>query len=84
MKTLSVVKAALGGGAAILLTGLLAAPAAHASTGRTVPCKAPALIAAISAANSGGGARINLAPWCTYHLKLPTTRTPCSAPPGCP
>jgi hypothetical protein len=68
MKTLSAVKAALGGGAAILAAGLLAAPAAHASTGVTVPCKTPALIAAISAANSSGGARINLAPGCTYHL----------------
>jgi hypothetical protein len=58
MKTLSVVKAALGGGAAILLTGLLAAPAAQASSGGTVPCKASALIAAISS----GGARINLTP----------------------
>jgi hypothetical protein len=26
------------------------------------------LIAAINAANSSGGARINLAPFCTYHL----------------
>ena len=33
-----------------------------------MPCKASALIAAISAANSSGGARINLAPGCTYHL----------------
>ncbi len=69
MKTLPVVKAALGGGAAILFAGLLAAaPAAQASTGKTVPCKTPALIAAINAANGGGGATINLAPWCTYHL----------------
>ena len=84
MKTLSVVKAALGGGAAILLTGLLAAPAAHASTGRTVPCKAPALIAAISAANSGGGARINLAPWCTYHLKTANNTDPMLGATGLP
>ena len=69
MKTLSVVKAALGGGAALLLAGLLAAaPAAQASTGVRVPCKPAALIAAINAANSGGGATINLAPGCTYHL----------------
>jgi hypothetical protein len=62
-------KNGFGGGAAILLAGLLAAaPAAQASTGGTVPCKTPALIAAINAANSSGGARINLAPWCTYQL----------------
>ena len=62
-------KRALGGGAAILLAGLLAAaPAAQASTGRTVPCRTPALIAAINAANSRGGATINLAPGCTYNL----------------
>ena len=42
MKTLSIVKAALGGGAAILLGGLLAAAPAQASTGRTVPCKTQA------------------------------------------
>ena len=41
---------------------------AQASTGKTVPCKTQALIAAISAANSSGGAAINLAPGCTYHL----------------
>jgi hypothetical protein len=68
MKTLSIVKAALGGGAAILLGGLLVAAPAQASTGKTVPCQTKALIAAINAANSSGGARINLAPFCTYHL----------------
>ena len=69
MKTLSVVKVALGGSAAILLGGLLAAaPAAQAHTGTTVPCKTKALIAAINGANSSGGATINLAPFCTYHL----------------
>jgi hypothetical protein len=68
MKSISIVKAALGGGAAILLGGLLAAAPAQASTGKTVPCKTQALIAAIRAANSSGGARINLAPGCTYHL----------------
>src|ERR1700733_11524950 len=57
MKHISIAKAALGGGAAILLGGLLAAAPAQASTGGTVPCKTPALIAAI-----------NLAPRCTYHL----------------
>ena len=68
MKTISIVKAALGGGAAFLLGGLLAAAPAQASTGGTVPCKTHALIAAINAANSSGGAAINLAPRCTYHL----------------
>ena len=69
MKAFLIVRTALGGGAAILLAGLLAAaPAAQASTGRTVPCKTSALITAINAANSRGGATINLAPRCTYHL----------------
>ena len=84
MKTLSVVKAALGGGAAILLTGLLAAPAAQASTGGTVPCKASALIAAISAANSSGGATINLAPGCTYHLTAANNTDPMLGANGLP
>ena len=70
MKALSIAKTAVGGGAALLLAGFLAAaPAAQASAGKTVPCKTPALIAAIKAANSSGGASINLAPWCTYRLK---------------
>jgi hypothetical protein len=73
MKTLSIVKAALGGGAAILLTGLLAAPAAQAHTGGTVPCQTQALIAAINAANKSGGAEIKLAPWCTYRLTQATS-----------
>ena len=84
MKTLSVVKAALGGGAAILAAGLLAAPAAHASTGVTVPCKTPALIAAISTANSSGGARINLAPGCTYHLTAANNTDPMLGATGLP
>ena len=84
MRTLSVVKAALGGGAAILAAGLLAAPAAHASTGVTVPCKTPALIAAISTANSSGGARINLAPGCTYHLTAANNTDPMLGATGLP
>ncbi len=69
MKALLITKTAIGGGAAILIAGLVAAaPAAQASTGRTVPCKTPALIAAIKAANNSGGARIKLTPWCTYRL----------------
>jgi hypothetical protein len=84
MKTLSVVKAALGGGAAILLTGLLAAPAAQASTGTTVPCDTAKLIAAISAANSSGGGRINLAPGCTYHLTAANNTDPMLGATGLP
>jgi hypothetical protein len=77
MKTLSIVKACLGGGAAILLGGMLAAaPAAQASTGKAVPCKPAALIAAISAANSRGGGTINLAPGCTYRLTTVNNSNP--------
>src|SRR5271166_618172 len=71
MKALSIVKAALGSGAAILLAGLLAAaPAAQASAGVTVPCSSGSagLIAAISAANSTGGGTISLVSGCNYAL----------------
>jgi len=69
MRTQSIVKAGLGGGAALLLAGFLAAaPAAQASTRISVPCNSAALIAALNNANSGGGATIHLAPWCTYAL----------------
>ena len=85
MKTLPIVKAALGGGAAILLGGLLAAaPAARASTGGTVPCKSAALIAAIGAANSSGGATINLAPGCTYTLTTTNNSNPMLGATGLP
>jgi hypothetical protein len=79
MKTLSFVKAALGSGAAILLAGLLAAaPAAQASTAVSVRCNSQALIEAINAANSSGGATINLAPGCTYRLTTPYNSSPSS------
>src|SRR5262245_721536 len=69
MKTLSVVKAGLGGGAALLLAGFLAATPAQAATTGSVPCSPPgALAAAIAAANTAGGGTINLTPGCTYQL----------------
>jgi len=68
MKTMSVVKAGLGGGAALLLAGFLAAAPARASAGGTVSCDTGKLIAAINAANGSSGATINLAPFCTYQL----------------
>lgn len=77
MEVISVIKTAIGGGAACLLAGLLAAaPAAQADTGRTVPCDTNALIAAINAANSGGGATINLARRCTYQLTTASSPNP--------
>ena len=68
MKTLSIVKAGLGGGAALLLAGFLAAAPAQAAAGGSVPCSSAALIAAITAANAAGGGTINLAAGCTYAL----------------
>jgi hypothetical protein len=71
MKTLSVIKAGVGAGAALLLAGFVAAPAAHADGGNTVPCSSAALIAAITAANTAGGGAISLAPRCHYALTKP-------------
>jgi hypothetical protein len=68
MKTISIVKTALGGGAATLLGGLLAATPAQAAAAGSVPCSPTALIAAITAANTAGGGTINLAPGCAYQL----------------
>ena len=68
MRTVSIVKMGLGGGAAILLAGFLAAAPAQASAGASVPCSSAALIAAVTAANTGGGGAINLAPRCRYAL----------------
>ena len=85
MKTVSIVRAALGSGAAILLGGLLTvAPAAQASTGTAVPCNSKALIAAIKIANSSGGATINLAPWCTYSLTTANNTVPMLGATGLP
>ncbi len=68
MKTLTIVKAGLGGGAALLLAGFLAAAPAQAGTGGSVPCSSAALIAAVTAANAAGGGTVNLAPRCHYAL----------------
>jgi len=68
MKTVSIVKAGLGGGAALLLTGLLTAAPAQAAAAGSVPCSPGALVAAITAANAAGGGTINLASGCTYAL----------------
>ena len=38
-----------------------------------MPCQTPAVIAAIDAANTSGGARINLAPCCSYRLTTATS-----------
>jgi predicted outer membrane repeat protein len=83
MKTLSIVKASLGGGAALLLAGFLAAAPAQAATG-PVPCNQAALAAAFAAANTAGGGTINLTSGCIYKLTsadngengLPVVSTP--------
>jgi len=83
MKTLSIVKASLGGGAALLLAGFLAAAPAQAAAG-PVPCSSDALTAAFAAANAAGGGTINLTSGCTYKLTaadngengLPVVSTP--------
>jgi hypothetical protein len=74
-----ILKPALGGGAAILTLGLFAtAQAAQASAGNAmrVPCNTAALIAAINAANTSGGATINLARKCTYQLTTASSPNP--------
>ena len=63
------------------VAGFLAAAPAQASTGASVPCSSTALIAAVAAANTGGGGTINLAPRCYYAL---TTSVPGSNGDGLP
>ena len=82
MRTPSIVKTGLGGGAAILLAGFLAAAPAQASTG--VPCDTAALIAAITAADNSGGGAIDLAPGCTYALTQVNNTDPVAGPNGLP
>jgi hypothetical protein len=79
MKAFTIVKMGLGISVAVL--ALSAAPAAHASAGARVPCSgagggAAGLIAAINAANAGGGATINLAAGCTYPLTAANNTNP--------
>jgi hypothetical protein len=67
---------AMGSVLAALIIG--AAGIASAGSARIVPCSGPGggaagLAAAITAANSSGGATINLAPGCTYHLTTAST-----------
>lgn len=83
MRTMSIVKAGLGGAAALLLAGFLAAAPAQASTGVWVRCNSHALIKAISAANKGGGT-INLAPGCTYNLTTANNTNPMLGDNGLP
>lgn len=81
MKTLSIVKTALGAARCGLLA---AAPAAQARTGGAVPGRTPALIAAINVANGSGGAMINLAFWGTYRLTAASRPDTMPGDPGLP
>jgi hypothetical protein len=75
-----IIRPALGGGAAVLIAGLRATPMAQASAndgnGNGVPCDTAALVAAINAANSSGGATLNLARRCTYNVTTASSPNP--------
>jgi len=73
MKKTLITKLAMGAGAAVLALTVPAVTSAYASTFANVPCSGSGggtveLIAAINAANVGGGGAIDLAPGCTYTL----------------
>ena len=77
-------KAAWGIGAALLVLAVGPAATAYAATDINVPCEGPGggsvgLIAAINAANSSGGGRINLERGCTYTLTAPDNLGPVGA-----
>ena len=59
--------AVAGAGAAVAFAGLPAGTA-FAAGAAVVPCTQAALVAAVNAANAGGGGTINLARGCHYHL----------------
>src|SRR5262249_43398294 len=70
---IAVIAAAVGVVAGTAWAGLASAGPAAAFAFANVPCSgvgggAPGLVAAINAANGGGGGFINLAPGCTYLL----------------
>jgi hypothetical protein len=70
MKLSTLVKLAMGSGAAVLGLAVAPAAAAYAAPPTFVPCSSggAGLVAAISAANGSGGGTISLAPGCTYAL----------------
>jgi len=73
MRIATMAKMASGTGAAVIALTIGQAGVAFAGGSGFVPCGgssggAAGLVAAISAANSGGGGTINLAPGCTYTL----------------
>jgi hypothetical protein len=73
MRLSSLVKLAMGTGAAILVFTVAPATTVSAAPPAFVPCSggAAGLIAAINAANGSGGGTISLAPGCTYALTVP-------------
>ena len=73
MRAARTARVTLGIGSVLAALIIGQAGVASAGSARFVPCSGPGggaagLAAAITAANSSGGATINLAPRCTYHL----------------